>query len=242
MTNLSARDRIAFALDVHSREEALRWVDTLQSEIGVFKVGLQLFISEGPRLLKDLAERNVACFLDLKIHDIPATVERAVHAAVAHQVRYVTVHAASGPEALRRAASCTLQANTKILAVTVLTSFSDTDLEAIGMMGNANAAAHRLARVSFDCGVRGFVCAPLECASLRQELGPEAHLVTPGIRRLNPGGSADDQKRTETATTAITHGADLLVVGRPIREAPDPLASARSILNEIEVASSRNAS
>ncbi|APR77651.1 Orotidine 5'-phosphate decarboxylase [Minicystis rosea] len=231
---LSARDRLVFPLDFPTLDDARRAATPLAPAIGVLKVGLELFVREGPaavRLGRDL-ERDV--FLDLKLHDIPETVERAVASAGALGVRYLTVHASGGATMLARAAAQAARAPTPltILAVTVLTSLDAADLAAQAIPGTAGEHVIRLARLAWDAGVRGFVCSPAEARAMRQALGPEAILVTPGIRPA--GADAGDQKRIATPAAAIADGADLLVVGRPIRDAADPLAAARAVVAEIE--------
>jgi orotidine-5'-phosphate decarboxylase len=229
----SARERLVFPLDFPSLAEARSTAERLAPEVGVLKVGLELFVREGPaaaRLGRDLG-RDV--FLDLKLHDIPETVERAVAGAAALGVRYLTVHAAGGARMLARAAAEAARAPTPLtlLAVTVLTSLDAADLEAQGIAGTAEDHAIRLARLAWGAGVRGFVCSASEARAMRDALGPEALIVTPGIRPA--GADADDQKRVATPAQAIADGADLLVVGRPIRDAADPVAAARAVVAEI---------
>jgi orotidine-5'-phosphate decarboxylase len=175
-------------------------------------------------------------FLDLKLHDIPETVERAVARAAQLGARMLTVHASGGPAMLRRAAERARKEGTglDIVAVTVLTSLDDADLARIGVPANAADQAVRLAKVAYDEGVRAFVCSPHEVARIREVLGPDATLITPGIRPATPDKPTDDQKRVMTAAEAIGSGADWVVVGRPIRDAADPLAAARAIAAEIE--------
>ncbi|MGZ3424303.1 MAG: orotidine-5'-phosphate decarboxylase [Polyangiales bacterium] len=227
------RSKIAFPLDVATEAEARALADRVAEGVGVLKIGLELFVAEGPRVLAIGKEHERPIFLDLKLHDIPETVERAVASAAAHGVKYLTVHAAGGPTMLRRAAerarkeSGTLQ----ILAVTVLTSMSDDDLISTGVHAAAKEQVVRLAKLAWDAGVRGFVCSPLEVALLRSTLGPEAELVVPGVRPA--GSAAGDQKRIATPAEAIRAGANLLVIGRPIRDAADPRAAAAAIAKEI---------
>jgi orotidine-5'-phosphate decarboxylase len=220
-----------FPLDVPDLGTASAWVDRLAASVGVFKVGLQLFTAEGPAAVRRVHERGGACFLDLKLHDIPATVASAVTSAAGLGVRYLTVHAANGPRALEAAAAAARPTGTRLLAVTVLTSLGPDELRAVGLEGSPEAAALRLARLARDAGIDGFVTSPHECATLRRELGGDALLVVPGVR---PQGSApDDQRRAATPGEATRAGADLLVVGRPIRGAQDPVAAAQAIAAEI---------
>jgi orotidine-5'-phosphate decarboxylase len=227
---LAARDRLVFPLDVPDLASAQGWIDRLAGEVGVFKVGLELFVAAGPEAVRAVHAVGARCFLDLKVHDIPATMAAATARAVAADVAFLTVHAAAGPSALRAVAEIARGSATQLLAVTVLTSLDDAELAAIGLAA-PEPTARRLARVARDAGVRGLVCSPHEVAALREELGPEGVLMVPGIR---PGGSSHgDQKRTATPEEAMRAGADYLVVGRPIREASDPVAAARSVVAAI---------
>jgi orotidine-5'-phosphate decarboxylase len=203
--------------------------------VGMIKVGLELFVEAGPRAVALGDEAGRPVFLDLKLCDIPETVERAVARASALGARMLTVHASGGPAMLERAVR---QARSdgrglQIVAVTVLTSLDGPDLAATGVHGDVAAQVERLARMAWDRGVRAFVCSPHEAARLRAALGPEATLVTPGVRAAAAAGS-DDQKRTMSAREAIAAGADWVVVGRPIRDAPDPSAAAHAIAREVD--------
>ncbi|MEP7048999.1 MAG: orotidine-5'-phosphate decarboxylase [Pseudomonadota bacterium] len=233
-----ARAKLAYALDFPSFAEAEAGATRVVDAVGVLKVGLELFISEGPRVIE--LGRRLGCdiFLDLKLHDIPETVERAVAAAAAHGVRYLTVHAAGGPKMLAAAAQRAARENTGLilLAITVLTSLDTADLQAIGVTASPSEQALRLGQLAQAQGIPGMVCSAVEVAALRAALGPEAVLVTPGIRPQANAG-ADDQKRTGTPASAIHAGSSLLVVGRPIRDAADPAAAARAITDEIQRAS-----
>jgi orotidine-5'-phosphate decarboxylase len=230
-----ARSRLAFALDYPTLDEARRGARLVRDSVGVLKVGLELFVREGPNAIALGAELGCDVFLDLKLHDIPETVERAVASAAAHGVRYLTVHASGGPAMLARAAASAQGSNLTLLAVTVLTSLDEHDLARLGIQGSPSLVAQRLSQLGWQQGVKGFVCSAAEVKSLRQILGPEAVLVTPGIRPLGPGG--DDQKRVGTPEGAIRHGSSLLVVGRPIRDAADPASAARGLADAIAEAS-----
>jgi orotidine-5'-phosphate decarboxylase len=230
----SARERLVFPLDFPTLDDARRAAQVVAPSVGVLKVGLELFVGEGPAAAALGRELGRDVFLDLKLHDIPETVERAVASAAALGVRYLTVHAAGGAAMLSRAADRAAQAKSPLtlLAVTVLTSLDAADLAAQGIGGTASDHVLRLARGAWAAGVRGFVASPAEARALREALGPEALLVTPGIRPAGVG--AGDQKRVATPAQAIADGADLLVVGRPIRDAADPLAAAQAVVSEIE--------
>jgi len=228
-TATRAADRIVFACDVPRLEEARALVERVGDEVGMIKVGLELFVAAGPAACALGAAAPGGLFLDLKLHDIPETVERAVERAASLGARILTVHATGGPAmlaaAVRRAGACT------IAAVTVLTSLDTSDLATVGVGASPADHALALARMAHEAGVRAFVCSVHEARAMRAALGPEAILITPGIR---PAGAADgDQKRVATPRAAVEAGADLLVVGRPIRDAADPAAAARAVAEEI---------
>jgi orotidine-5'-phosphate decarboxylase len=232
---------LVVALDFSALGDASRLATRVCAAAGMFKVGLELFVAEGPAAVREIArETGRPVFLDLKLHDIPETVERAVARASAMGVRVLTVHGSGGRAMLRRAVDRAAKEGTglQIAAITVLTSLDDGDLASAGVGGGVMAQAERLAALAWEEGVRAFVCSPREAARLRALLGPEATLITPGVR---PGAGAvsDDQKRTMTAAEAVAAGARWLVVGRPIRDAPDPLAAARALAAEIDHAAAR---
>jgi len=232
-----ARERLILALDVPDQASADAYLELLGAEVGVFKVGLELFSAVGPAAVERVHGAHAACFLDLKLHDIPKTMASATAVAVRLGVRYLTLHAAAGPAALGACAEAARGSRTQLLAVTVLTSLGATDLNAIGLAGPPRDAVLRMARLAREAGIDGLVCSAEECAALRRELGPEPLLVVPGIR---PEGSGrGDQQRVATPRRAIADGASSLVVGRPIREAADPVAAARSIVAEIAAAGAR---
>lgn len=232
-----AHERIIFPLDVDELDEAKRWIDRLVGRVGVFKVGLELFVKAGPEAVRAVHGAGGCCFLDLKLHDIPATMAGAVSRAVDLGVAFITVHAAAGPRALAASVDAARGAVTRLLAVTVLTSLDDSDLRTVGVVGTSREAAARLARISVDHGVSGLVCSAEEAADLRDIVGSSGILVVPGVR---PAGAAPgDQSRVATPARAVRAGADYLVVGRPIRMAPNPVAAAEAIAREIDEAGSR---
>lgn len=235
---MSARDRLAFPLDYPSLDEARRGAERVVASAGVLKIGLELFVKEGPAAVRLGEELGAAVFLDLKLHDIPETVERAVASAVGLGVRYLTVHAGGGPRMLEGAAKRVERegSSLRLLAVTVLTSLDDADLRAVGCNDGTSAQALRLAKLAVSSGVSGLVCSAAEVRELRQALGPDVVLVTPGIRPADANKS-DDQKRVGTPAGAIRDGSSVLVVGRPIRDAADPSLAARRIHDEIAAAS-----
>jgi orotidine-5'-phosphate decarboxylase len=231
---MQPKERLIYPLDVASLAEARDQVALLADEVGLFKVGLELFTAAGPEAVRVVHDAGARCFLDLKLHDIGETVARSVASAVALRIRFLTVHAVNGARALTRAAQVAAGSDTQLLAVTVLTSLEDADLAEIGLAGPTGDAVTRLAGVAFGAGVPGLVCSPREVSSLREALGPTGRgpiLVVPGVR---PAGAAtNDQRRVATPADAIRAGADYLVVGRPIRDAADPRAAARAIVAEI---------
>jgi orotidine-5'-phosphate decarboxylase len=232
----AARDRVCVALDFPAREEALAAARRLAPRAGWLKVGLEAFVAEGPGLVADVAATGARVFLDLKLHDIPNTVARAVAAAAASGAAMVNVHASGGREMLlaaREAASRTAS-RPRLVAVTLLTSLDSRALADLPMAGTPEGIARRLAVLSRDCGLDGVVCSPTDLPAIRSACGPDFLTVVPGIR---PSGSAaGDQKRIATPADAIRAGADLLVVGRPVTAAPDPEAALDAILAEIESA------
>jgi len=231
--NDSLASRLVLALDLPTLDQARAMALAVREAVGMLKVGLELFVEAGPRAVALGEEAGRPVFLDLKLHDIPETVDRAVARASALGARMLTVHASGGPAMVRRAVerAAAEGAGLEIVAVTVLTSLDARDLGAIGVGGDLVSQVERLARMAWAEGVRAFVCSPREAATLRAALGPDATLITPGVRPA--GGSSDDQKRTMTAGEAIHSGASWVVVGRPIRDAADPLAAARAIASEV---------
>ncbi|MFS8840274.1 orotidine-5'-phosphate decarboxylase [Synechococcus sp. W55.2] len=220
-------DRLIVALDTPSQEQALEWVDSLPQVLW-WKVGLELFTAAGSSILQALKERGKRIFLDLKLHDIPHTVGRATEVAVGYGVDLLTVHAAGGSAMLRSAVAAAQGSSCRLLAVTLLTSLSPPQVrQELGIeMDPADYVLH-LARLAQAQGFTGLVCSPQEVSRLRQALGPEVLLVTPGIRlsQANGGDGEDDQRRICTPDEALRAGADYLVVGRPITASPDPMAA-----------------
>jgi orotidine-5'-phosphate decarboxylase len=227
-----ARRRLVFALDYPTLEAARDGARAVRGHVGAVKVGLELYVAHGPAALALGDEAEAPVFLDLKLHDIPETVARAVASAcrAGRDVRWLTVHA-SGGAAMLRAAVERASAPLRIVAITVLTSLDAADLETLGVVSPPDAQVRRLARLAFDAGVRAFVCSPAEAAALRGELGAEAEIITPGVRPA--GADRGDQKRVATAAEAVRAGADLVVVGRPIRDAADPARAADDLVREL---------
>lgn len=228
-----ARQRLIVALDVPDAASATALVDRLGDTCTWFKVGLELFVAAGPAVIEPLLKRSHHVFLDLKYHDIPNTVAGAIRSTAALGIHMVNVHAAGGPAMLAaaRAALDGLAHPPQLLAVTVLTSTDQAQASAIGLPRSPAQQVELLARMSLAAGIRGFVTSPEEVATLRALAGPEAILVTPGIR---PAGSAKgDQSRIATPAQALRQGASFIVVGRPITQATNPAKAAKAILHEM---------
>lgn len=217
---------IAVALDAPDLETAARWASLVTPHVSTVKVGLELYLRYGPDVVASVrGASRIQVFLDLKLHDIPATVAGAARAVSRLKPAYLTVHAAGGAAMIRAAVEAA--PNTRIAAVTVLTSLGDGDLGEIGLAGPASDAVRRLAALAVGAGAPALVCSPQEAAAVRAEVGPDITLITPGVR---PAGAAtQDQARVATPEQALSAGADLLVIGRPITGAPDPGAAAAGI-------------
>jgi orotidine-5'-phosphate decarboxylase len=226
----SVGNRLIAALDTPTRADADAFVDKLAGEPSWVKIGLELFCSEGPSIVRDYAARGLSVMLDLKLHDIPETVARATARVAALGAGLLTVHAGGGRAMLEAAVKNA--GDMRVLAVTVLTSMDDADLADIGAQGPVGELVQRRALLAVRAGCHGIVASPHEVTSVRG-LVPETFLiVTPGVRPK--GSAAGDQKRVTTPSQARTAGADLVVVGRPLRDAPDPAAAARAIIAELQ--------
>ncbi len=235
MSTATARRRLVLPLDVDSLREADRLVRLLGNEVGLMKVGKQLFMHAGPEVVRRLHRKGAAVFLDLKFHDIPQTVALAGVEAARLGVRIFNVHAAGGAAMMATTAAAVRAACRRerlrrpiMLAVTVLTSLGDRDLRQVGVEDTAARQVVRLARLARASGMDGVVASPREIAAVRRACGPDFVILTPGIRQASD--ALGDQKRVETPEAAMGAGADYLVVGRPIRDAADPVAAARGIV------------
>ena len=225
--------KILIALDYPTEKQALEMVEQLQPELCRLKVGKEMFTRLGPGFVEKLQLRGFQVFLDLKYHDIPNTVARACQAAADLGVWMINVHALGGRRMLEAAAQSLMsyQQRPKLIAVTILTSMSDADLLEIGIPHAASDMALKLAGLAQQCSLDGVVCSAMEASVMRQQLGQEFILVTPGIR---PAGSqADDQRRTMTPAEAMAAGSSYLVIGRPITQAQDPVGLLRTIVSDI---------
>jgi orotidine-5'-phosphate decarboxylase len=220
------RAPIAVALDTSDIAEATRWAAAVGPHVSTVKVGLELFCAEGPAAVEKVrAAADVDVFLDLKLHDIPATVAGAARSLKPLAPRLLTVHAGGGPAMVAAAADAI--PDTLIAAVTILTSLSAEDLRRLGIEGEPDEAVTRLARLAVAAGARALVCSPREVALVREAVGAGVVLVTPGVRPA--GADVHDQARVATPEQALADGADLLVVGRPITGADDPAEAARAL-------------
>lgn len=234
------RDYIVFPLDVPSFDSARRYVDVLADHVGLFKVGLELFIRCGLQIIQFIRSSGTAgVFLDLKIHDIPVTVERALSGIAELGVAFATVHCGETPQMLEAAVTGS-RGRVAVLGVTVLTSVSDRDFTQLGWLPDrypdlSSLVLHR-ARMAYEAGCAGVVCSGLETKSIKEAFGNRLLIVTPGIRSGRAAVNRDDQQRVVTPAQAVRNGSDYLVIGRPIRDAKDPQSEALRLAQEIEKA------
>jgi len=224
-------DKIIVALDVATKKEALVLVEQLRDQISFFKIGLQLYTAEGPEIVRAVLATGAKVFLDLKLHDIPNTVARAVESATRLGAQMLTIHLSGGPEMIR--AAVTARKNSlSILGVTVLTSADEKALREIGISDKIDNQVLRLAKLGVETGIDGLVASPHEVKILRQEFVSKVKIVTPGVR---PNwAEAGDQKRVMTPREALDAGADYLVIGRPVIADPNPRRALTKILDELE--------
>lgn len=227
--------KIIIALDYDSADAASKLVERLDPTLCKLKIGKELFTAAGPAWVETLARQGYDVFLDLKFHDIPHTVAQACKAAANLGVWMINVHALGGRAMMSAArdALSSLPKRPKLIAVTILTSMGTSDLAELGIQEEPRQMVTRLARLAHACGLDGVVCSAQEAAMLRQQIGMDFSLVTPGIRPAS--ANRDDQNRIMTPTDALTAGANYLVIGRPITQAPDPLAALQSIQQEINL-------
>ena len=228
---MNPKDRLIVALDVDSRERAEKLVDELGPHVGMFKIGKELFTAEGPEMVRSIVASGGRVFLDLKFHDIPNTVAKAVGTASRLGAFFVTVHTAGGRAMLEAAASALPAEGTQLLGVTVLTSHTDASLRETGARGTVVETVRQLAILARESGIDGVVCSPHEITLIRESVGDDLVIVTPGIR---PKGAAKgDQARVTTPSEALRLGCDYIVVGRPITEAASPKDAAQAIVEEL---------
>jgi orotidine-5'-phosphate decarboxylase len=232
------KDYIIFPLDVASEDEARRYIELLADQVGLFKVGLELFIRSGPEIVRFINSAGSAgVFLDLKLHDIPATVSRAMEGIADLGVYFTTVHCGESPKMLEAAVSGS-RGEVRILGVTVLTSVSADDIASAGYRSefypDLSGLVSKRARIAQKAGCAGVVCSGLEAMVIKKEIGSEFITVTPGIRPIWAAGKKDDQRRVTTPAQAVNNGSDYLVIGRPIRDAAAPREAARRVADEIQ--------
>jgi len=238
--SINARERLIFALDLSSVEEARAFVRKLEGTVSFFKVGMELYVSSGPALVSELVSQGKKVFLDLKFFDVPETVKRAVARVASIGASFLTVH--GDTKIIQAAVEGRGRSNLKLLAVTALTSLDTHDLHEMGFSGSVEDLVVRRASKALDYGCNGVIASPREASKVRAlvlsaKKGGEFLIVTPGVR---PAGAAtDDHKRLATPGDAIQGGADYLVVGRPIRDAADPCEKAESIIAEMQTAFDR---
>ena len=233
---MNSQDRLVFALDVPDRKEAKRYVTMLEGVVGCFKVGLELFIREGPDVVKMIQDHSAAnIFLDLKLHDIPATVRRALQSAAKLGIKYITIHSTEGEELLETAQEVK-GSKLEVLAVTLLTSASASSLSNLGVSKNIDTVALVLDRATRaqNSGCAGVVCSGEEAKVIKLKYAEDFKIVVPGIRPEWARVLGDDQNRIATPAQAIKDGADMIVVGRPIRDSEDPRAAAQKIIEEVK--------
>ena len=226
----NARDRLIIALDYADAGHAIDCAGDLRGEISCFKIGLQLYTAAGPEIVRAVAETNAKIFLDLKLHDIPNTVAKAVESAAALGVQMLTIHLSGGRQMIEAAVAAS-PPDLLLLGVTVLTSSDDATLRETGVGSGVQEQTMRLAELGAAAGIRGFIASPQEVQSLRAQLGDEITIVTPGVRP--EWSSSDDQKRFTTPREALLNGADYLVIGRPVTAHAEPREAVRKILGEL---------
>lgn len=235
MDHVNAKNKIIFALDVNGLSEIDRFAGILSEKVGMFKVGKELFTATGPEAVKTVQRHGGKVFLDLKYHDIPNTVAKAMLEAARMGVQMTNLHALGGFEMMETAATAVRKEfgdqRPRLLAVTILTSSTEDTLKGIGIDHTVQDMVVRLARLAQNAGMDGVVASPLEIELIREACGPDFLIVTPGVRPAF--ASVDDQKRIMTPSEAVTAGADYLVIGRPIATASDPQAAAELITDEI---------
>lgn len=237
-SQIAAKDRIFCAIDTTDLDHAIDLATRLSGVIGGAKLGKEFFAAHGPQGVKAVAAAGMPVFLDVKYHDIPNTVAGAIRAVTPLGLRIVNVHAAGGLEMMKRAGEAAREAADKagvaapwVIAVTILTSLDENDLDEIGLRGPLSERVVKMAELTQKSGLDGIVCSAREIEPVRAACGPDFKLITPGIRPA--WASSDDQKRIVTPRDAVATGSDVLVIGRPITKAEDPVAAARRIVDEL---------
>lgn len=241
---ISGKDRLIFPLDFPSNVEALRYMELLDQYIGVFKVGLELFVADGLRMLSEMRHFDAKVFLDLKFHDIPETMKRAIKVILEkdYPVDFLTVHCDGGGEFLKDVVK-DIADHIKVIGVTVLTSLDSKNFLNMGierdLAMNPSKLVLRKAEIAYRAGFHGVVCSGHEIKAVKEKFGIDFLVISPGIRPRWSIMTKDDQKRIVTPFEAITNGADYIVVGRPIRDSGDPVVAAQKVVEEIEEAQAK---
>lgn len=243
---MTVKDQLIVALDVTTIDRARQLISELKADVGMFKVGSQLFTLAGPKLVEEIIASGNKVFLDLKFHDIPHQVAGAARVAAELGVSLFTIHASGGSEMMRRAVEAVSEAAekksiglVKVIAVSVLTSMDNNALNEIGVTRTADDAVEQLVKLAAASRVHGVVSSPQEAAKIRSLTSPDFLIVTPGIRPGDSTTHQDDQKRVATPGVALSAGADYLVVGRPITDASNPVSAAQQIVEEMAAAVTR---
>lgn len=236
---MTPNKRLIVALDVDTEEKALTLIAKLKDDVGSFKIGLELFSSCGPSIVEKAKNKGCSIFLDLKLHDIPTTVAKTAASLTRLGVDIINVHALGGYDMMKKAAEAVADeakklkiTKPKLIAVTILTSMDENSLKKIGIFDTMENQVLKLALLARDAGLDGVVASPSEVKSIRKKLEKDFLIVTPGVRPS--WAAADDQKRVATPKEAIDDGADFIVIGRPITEAPDPAIAAKKVLEEMK--------
>ncbi|MBT5185785.1 MAG: orotidine-5'-phosphate decarboxylase [Kordiimonadaceae bacterium] len=239
MADLKPSQRILCALDTIVTSEACNLAATVGPHVGGIKLGLEFFGANGPQGFKEVSKASNNIFLDLKLHDIPNTVAKAIHALMPLKPTIMTIHTAGGPAMMAAAANAATEAAKNvgcarpiIVGVTILTSLDDQDLDAVGYQNPVSEQVIQMAKLAKESGLDGVVCSPHEISLIKEACGKEFKLVVPGIRPA--GSSTGDQKRVMTPDQAVKLGADYLVIGRPITQSDDPIAAVKAITKEID--------
>lgn len=239
---MEAKERLIVALDVDTKEEAETLIELLKEDVGMFKIGLQLYTSAGNEIVRFIKSKGCKVFLDLKLHDIPNTVAESARVLTQLGVDMMNVHAQGGYEMMKRAKEATVEESKrlridppKLIAVTILTSLGEEEVKSIGYEKSPKGMVELLGKLTKEAGLDGVVCSPLEASIIRDACGPDFASVTPGVRPS--GGDIGDQKRVTTPKMALEGGATYIVVGRPITKAEDVAAAAKAIVKEMEEAS-----
>lgn len=222
------------AIDTSSIDEALKMIDQISPYIGGIKLGLEFFSSCGIKGIEKVAMYDLPLFIDLKLYDIPNTVKKSLKNILAFHPAYTTLHLSGGSNMLKECVNLKkeLNSHTNLIGVTMLTSFDDNSINEIGLSGSIHMNVEKLSKLAVKCGMDGIVCSPMEIIKVKETFGPKLKLVVPGIR--NNKEISDDQKRTLPAKEAIDHGADIIVIGRPITSAKSPSDAAREFHQSIK--------